>query len=83
VYFSPREPHGPGTIALKIQKAQRIQELPPYLFAEIDKKKNALRARGVDIISLGIGDPDLPTPSHIVAKLREAAANPTNHRYPA
>ena len=82
VYFSPREPHGPGTIALKIQKAQRIQELPPYLFAEIDKKKNALRARGVDIISLGIGDPDLPTPPHIVAKLREAAANPTNHRYP-
>ena len=67
---------------MKIQKAQRIQELPPYLFAEIDKKKNALRAQGVDIISLGIGDPDLPTPPHIVAKLREAAANPTNHRYP-
>jgi LL-diaminopimelate aminotransferase len=67
---------------LKIKKAQRIQELPPYLFAEIDKKKNALRARGVDIISLGIGDPDLPTPAHIVAKLREAAGNPVNHRYP-
>jgi LL-diaminopimelate aminotransferase len=67
---------------LKIKKAQRIQELPPYLFAEIDKKKNALRARGVDIISLGIGDPDLPTPAHIVAKLREAAGNPANHRYP-
>jgi LL-diaminopimelate aminotransferase len=82
VYFSPRKPHGPGTSALKIQKAQRIQELPPYLFAEIDKKKNALKARGVDIISLGIGDPDLPTPPHIVAKLREAAGNPANHRYP-
>jgi LL-diaminopimelate aminotransferase len=67
---------------LKIKKAQRIQELPPYLFAEIDKKKNALKARGVDIISLGIGDPDLPTPAHIVAKLREAAGNPANHRYP-
>jgi LL-diaminopimelate aminotransferase len=67
---------------LKIEKAQRIQELPPYLFAEIDKKKNALKARGMDIISLGIGDPDLPTPAHIVAKLREAAANPANHRYP-
>jgi LL-diaminopimelate aminotransferase len=67
---------------LKIKKAQRIQDLPPYLFAEIDKKKNALKARGVDIISLGIGDPDLPTPAHIVARLREAAANPANHRYP-
>ncbi len=67
---------------MNIKKAQRIQELPPYLFAEIDKKKNALKARGVDIISLGIGDPDLPTPAHIVAKLREAAGNPANHRYP-
>jgi LL-diaminopimelate aminotransferase len=67
---------------LIIKKAQRIQGLPPYLFAEIDKKKNALKARGVDIISLGIGDPDLPTPDHIVAKLREAAGNPANHRYP-
>ena len=65
-----------------IRKAQRIQELPPYLFAEIDKKKNALKARGADIISLGIGDPDLPTPPHIVAKLREAAGNPVHHRYP-
>jgi LL-diaminopimelate aminotransferase len=65
-----------------IKKAKRIQELPPYLFAEIDKKKNALKARGADIISLGIGDPDLPTPAHIVDKLCEAAANPANHRYP-
>ena len=65
-----------------IKKAQRIQELPPYLFAEIDRKKNALKARGVDIISLGIGDPDLPTPPHIVARLREAAGEPANHRYP-
>ena len=67
---------------LIIKKAQRIQELPPYLFAEIDRKKNALKAKGVDIISLGIGDPDLPTPPHIVARLREAAGDPTNHRYP-
>ncbi len=65
-----------------IRKAKRIQELPPYLFAEIDKRKNALRARGVDIISLGIGDPDLPTPDHIVARLRAAAGNPEHHRYP-
>jgi LL-diaminopimelate aminotransferase len=82
VYFRSAQPARSGIVALKIQKAQRIQELPPYLFAEIDKKKNALRARGVDIISLGIGDPDLPTPPHIVAKLREAAGNPANHRYP-
>src|ERR1043166_3158262 len=67
---------------LIIKKAQRIQELPPYLFAEIDRKKNALKAKGVDIISLGIGDPDLPTPPHIVARLREAAGDPANHRYP-
>jgi LL-diaminopimelate aminotransferase len=67
---------------LPIKKAQRIQELPPYLFAEIDKKKNALKARGVDIISLGIGDPDLPTPPHIVERLRQAASDPANHRYP-
>ncbi len=65
-----------------IRKAKRIQELPPYLFAEIDKQKNALKARGVDIISLGIGDPDLPTPAHIVERLRKAAADPVNHRYP-
>jgi LL-diaminopimelate aminotransferase len=67
---------------LTIKKAKRIQELPPYLFAEIDKKKNALKARGVDIISLGIGDPDLPTPPHIVERLRQAASDPVNHRYP-
>ena len=65
-----------------IKKAKRIQELPPYLFAEIDKQKNALKARGVDIISLGIGDPDLPTPAHIVERLQAATANPANHRYP-
>ena len=71
-----------GEASLKIKKAKRIQELTPYLFAEIDRRKNALEARGVDIISLGIGDPDLPTPPHIVEKLREAARNPVNHRYP-
>ncbi|MDE0212660.1 MAG: LL-diaminopimelate aminotransferase, partial [Deltaproteobacteria bacterium] len=43
-------------------KARRIQELPPYLFAEIDRKKRAAQAKGVDLIDLGIGDPDIPTP---------------------
>jgi LL-diaminopimelate aminotransferase len=76
------KPLGLESILLMIKKAQRIQELPLYLFAEIDKKKNALKARGVDIISLGIGDPDLPTPPHIVERLRQAAGDPANHRYP-
>lgn len=62
--------------------AQRVAELPPYLFAEIDRVKKLVAARGVDIISLGIGDPDLPTPEFIVEALYDAAKNPANHRYP-
>ena len=69
-------------MAIEIKKAQRIQRLPPYLFAEIDRLKREVAARGVDVISLGIGDPDTPTPERIVARLREAAGNPANHRYP-
>src|SRR5437899_6267417 len=65
-----------------MKKAERIQKLPPYLFAEIDRLKRAVAARGADLINLGIGDPDTPTPAHIVARLQEAAANPANHRYP-
>ncbi|MGI9952310.1 LL-diaminopimelate aminotransferase [Moorellaceae bacterium AZ2] len=65
-----------------MEQAQRIQKLPPYLFARIEKKIEEARERGVDIISLGIGDPDLPTPSHVIAKLNEEAHNPENHRYP-
>src|SRR6059036_3668844 len=65
-----------------MKKAERIQKLPPYLFAEIDRLKRAVAARGADLINLGIGDPDTPTPAHIVARLREAAGNPANHRYP-
>ena len=69
-------------MAIQIKKAERIQKLPPYLFAEIDRLKRAVAARGVDLINLGIGDPDTPTPAHIVTRLREAAADPANHRYP-
>src|SRR5438876_11272082 len=65
-----------------MKKAERIQKLPPYLFAEIDRLKRAVAARGADLINLGIGDPDTPTPPDIVARLREAAGNPANHRYP-
>ena len=62
--------------------AERINSLPPYLFAEIDRKKREAENRGVDIIDMGVGDPDLPTPSHIVDALCKAAAEPANHRYP-
>jgi LL-diaminopimelate aminotransferase len=61
--------------------AQRLSRIPPYLFAEIDRKVQAKKATGVDVISLGIGDPDLPTPARIVSVLQEAAADPANHRY--
>jgi LL-diaminopimelate aminotransferase len=69
-------------VPIRIKKAERIQKLPPYLFADIDRLKRAVIARGVDVISLGIGDPDVPTPAHIVARLRAAAGDPANHRYP-
>ena len=62
--------------------AKRIEKLPPYLFAAISKKIAAKRAAGVDIVSFAIGDPDLPTPSHIIESLIEAARDPANHRYP-
>ena len=63
--------------------AQRLGRIPPYLFAEIDRKVQEKRKAGVDVISLGIGDPDLPTPRRIVSVLQEAAADPANHRYPS
>jgi LL-diaminopimelate aminotransferase len=63
--------------------ADRLRRLPPYLFAEIDRKKRDVRARGVDVIDLGIGDPDLPTPPQIVRALQTAAAKPEHHRYPS
>ena len=63
--------------------AKRVEALPPYLFAELDKKLSAKRAEGVDVISLGVGDPDLPTPDHIVQAMREAVADPSTHRYPS
>src|SRR2546425_2138822 len=72
----------PGAQTIQIKKAQRIQALPPYLFASIDRVKKELLARGVDVINLGVGAPDTPTPAHIVARLAEAAADPANHRYP-
>lgn len=65
------------------QLAQRLANLPPYLFAAIDKAKEEVRAKGLDIISLGIGDPDLPTPDFIIDALCVAARKPENHQYPS
>jgi len=69
-------------LSVTIRKARRIDELPPYLFAEIDRRKREALSRGVDLIDLGIGDPDIPTPPLIVEKLMESASKPVNHRYP-
>ena len=65
-----------------MQLAQRVQHLPPYLFAEISRKIAAKKAQGVDVISFGIGDPDLPTPRHVLDALKLHADEPANHRYP-
>jgi len=67
---------------VQINLAERLGKLPPYLFAQLDRLKKEVQAKGVDVISLGIGDPDLPTPDYIVAALKQAAENPANHRYP-
>jgi LL-diaminopimelate aminotransferase len=62
--------------------SQRIQKLPPYLFADIDRKKKAAIDRGVDVISLGVGDPDQPTPASIIKAGQDAMAKAVNHQYP-
>lgn len=64
-----------------MKQAQRISNLPPYLFARIEKLIDQARREGRDIISLGIGDPDIPTAGHIIAALEKGAHNPANHRY--
>ena len=66
-----------------LEEAERLKELPPYLFSEIDRIIGEKRARGEDVISLGIGDPDIPTPQEIIDELYKAAKNPENHRYPS
>ena len=62
--------------------ANRISDLPPYLFVEVSKKINQKRSQGEDVISLAIGDPDLPTPDHIIDALKESLEDTANHRYP-
>jgi len=66
-----------------ITYAERIRTLPPYLFAAIDEMKQQAVARGVDIINLGIGDPDLPTPDPILERMQQAVTDPQHHQYPS
>lgn len=68
---------------MKFTEAQRIRNLPPYLFARIEKLISKKRQAGVDVISLGIGDPDMPTPGHIIGELIKESKNPENHQYPS
>jgi LL-diaminopimelate aminotransferase len=65
-----------------VRTAQNLNKLAPYLFAQIDAKREAMKAAGIDVISLGIGDPDMPTPAHIVDAMAKAIRDPANHRYP-
>ena len=66
---------------MNIQPSQRVSALPPYLFAEVDRKKRELKAQGKDVIDLGVGDPDIPTPPFIIDALARGVADPENHRY--
>ena len=70
-------------VMIKIEKSDRLNNLPPYLFKEIDRQKEEVRKQGIDIIDLGVGDPDMPTPLHIIEALKKAASDPANHRYPS
>lgn len=63
--------------------SQRVHDLPPYLFAEIERKVAARKAAGVDIISLGIGDPDMPTPAHVIEALVAGVRDTATHQYPS
>ncbi len=63
--------------------AKRVQQIPPYLFADIERKIDEAKQAGKDIISLGIGDPDLPTPDNIIEELCRTAYDPVNHQYPS
>ncbi len=68
---------------MEIRYSERLHRLPPYLFVELDRKKREAISKGVDVIDLGIGDPDLPTPEFIVNRMKEAVAHAPYHRYPS
>ena len=66
-----------------MKPSSRLDRLPPYLFAELERKIAEKKAAGVDVISLGIGDPDTPTPAPVIDALTGAAADPGTHQYPS
>lgn len=68
---------------VSFELASRIEHLPPYLFASIDRMKQDAIKKGTDLIDLSIGDPDIPTPSNVVNAMKKAVENPVNHRYPS
>ncbi len=65
-----------------MQFAKRLAQIPPYLFAEIDRKRDELVSKGVSIINMGVGDPDRPTPDHVIQAMTEAIRDPSTHNYP-
>ncbi|MDR0621892.1 MAG: aminotransferase class I/II-fold pyridoxal phosphate-dependent enzyme, partial [Deltaproteobacteria bacterium] len=67
---------------MALEFSDRLKALPPYLFKELDRIRDEVKARGVDVIDLGVGDPDRPTPNHIVEALKKAAEDKANHQYP-
>ena len=66
-----------------MRPSKRLERIPPYLFAELERKIREKKAQGIDVISLGIGDPDTPTPALVVDALRDAAGDPGTHQYPS
>lgn len=68
---------------IAVERAKRVKSLPPYLFATIDRLKNETISKGVDLIDMSVGDPDIPTPEHIVEAMKIAVEKPEHHRYPS
>src|SRR5258708_30808175 len=66
-----------------MRASRRLEKIPPYLFAELERKISAKKAEGIDVISLGIGDPDTPTYAPIVKAAQQALADPGTHQYPS
>src|SRR3954470_11987702 len=66
-----------------MRPSKRLERIPPYLFAQLERKIAEKKAQGIDVISLGIGDPDTPTPALVVDALRDAARDPSTHQYPS
>ena len=78
--FAPRNDNEVD-MSIKIDISDRLKKLPPYLFVEIDKAKKRAKEEGRDVIDLGVGDPDQPTPSYIIDALNQAVKDPSTHRY--